>query len=734
MASKKIAFEINLDASQASKSIGDLESSISGLKDNLKEAEVGSKAFQDIAEAIDAAESKLEGFNDTLNGTIGGVKAFDSEVLDTAKTLGGLEQGIEDAKKSLAGLEIGSDEFNKIAKSIQGAEQRVKDFELEFESLDFEQKLTAGFDSLTAVAGGFAAAEGAAALFGAESEALEETLIKVTGALALAQGLRDVGNGIIAFRKLAKQNQALNKVVKVGTTIQKGFNKVLKASPLFLLVTVLAAVAGGIGILILAWKEWGQAIDGAAIKQRQFNKIQKEAEESYGGQVALIEKYKEVAQDASKTDEERAQAVRELEKELDVANGTLGDANGLTEEAIGLVDEHTESIKANARAKAAQQLVEENAIKLLEAENVAVQEASTSWDLFAVVSGNVGVATDVQNASRQKSIDLAEVELDKSTELVLQFQKEADAGTEKEEAKEEAAADADKKSSARSAARKSAADKAQAEQDKLDALAQKAREEEARKRAAFLLAQLNLEEEINFRRQTAEDQAITKRQQQFDAEIAKAEGNAELEKEVLTDLLQDIADIEDKFRQERIAADEAARDKKDADDKAARDKKTAEELAAREEELDNLQGKLDFANAANDAFVKDEAARNKIRKALALAQIAIDTARAVSAAIASGAGIGFPQNIPAIIAGVTAVLSGIASAKAILGEAGDVDVSSIGGSAAAGAGGVPIDSLNQASTLIDNSNQDRQTRVIVVESDITDTQNTVATIEEQATI
>ena len=53
-------------------------------------------------------------------------------------------------------------------------------------------------------------------------------------------------------------------------------------------------------------------------------------------------------------------------------------------------------------------------------------------------------------------------------------------------------------------------------------------------------------------------------------------------------------------------------------------------------------------------------------KALALAEIAANTARGIAAAVAAGAGLLFPANIPAIASGISAVLGGIAQAKSAL--------------------------------------------------------------------
>ena len=84
-----------------------------------------------------------------------------------ANTIEGLESSIEQLRELQSGEQIGSKAFNDLGRAIQQAEGQIKDVELAFESLDFEQKLTAGSDAVVGLAGGFAAAEGAAALVGA---------------------------------------------------------------------------------------------------------------------------------------------------------------------------------------------------------------------------------------------------------------------------------------------------------------------------------------------------------------------------------------------------------------------------------------------------------------------------------------------------------------------------------------------------------------------------------------
>lgn len=78
------------------------------------------------------------------------------------------------------------------------------------------------------------------------------------------------------------------------------------------------------------------------------------------------------------------------------------------------------------------------------------------------------------------------------------------------------------------------------------------------------------------------------------------------------------------------------------------------------------------AGAARDlagtlAAIADEG--SAAQKALALTSIAINAAVGVSGAVKSGADVGFPQNLAAILIGITAVLSGIAQARSLLGFA-----------------------------------------------------------------
>ena len=174
---------------------------------------------------------------------------------------------------------------------------------------------------------------------------------------------------------------------------------------------------------------------------------------------------------------------------------------------------------------------------------------------------------------------------------------------------------------------------------------------------------------------------------------------------------------------ERIRQEQADRETKRIED----------EFALREKRLDSVQVGLDILNNGADAFVKDEEKREKIKKKLAVAQIAIDTARAISSGIAAAAGIPFPGNLIAFLPTIATILGNMAQAKKLLGSSGGgaastpSALSSAGASSGGAAAGVPINPNSNTSTILGD------TKVFVTETDISATQNQVGVIEASAT-
>lgn len=104
--------------------------------------------------------------------------------------------------------------------------------------------------SITALAGGFSAVQGAAALFGGESEDVQKALLKVNAAMALANGLQQISTALQKEGSLARIADS----VATGTQIavQRIYTAVTGQATAATLAFKIALAATGIGLVIVA--------------------------------------------------------------------------------------------------------------------------------------------------------------------------------------------------------------------------------------------------------------------------------------------------------------------------------------------------------------------------------------------------------------------------------------------------------------------------------------------------
>jgi hypothetical protein len=604
---------------------------------------------------------------------------------DATNTIDGIENRIEELIAQRNELQIGTKEFEKVSREIQGLQTDIKNVELQFESLDFEQRLTAGMDAVTGLAGGFVAAEGAMLLFGNESEALEETLRRVGGALALTSGLRDLANGVIAMRKFGL-------AAKLATARQWALNVAMNANPIGLIVLALAALTAGVLAYAAATREVSDEERLAAIRREQLIDATKEARKSIAEEKVELESLLRIARDKNASDKARAEAVKQLNELSPEYLGALTTENVLTEEGTKLVDKYVEALEKRAMAEALQS-------KLVELQKQKIDNLTASEEDL------VGIA-DISKLTWEELNDIDKARAKRKEIAIENAEKENEAIDEQigvltqmlaKSKEDELQTDANTRAyEANAAATKKAKTEKellieQMKQESLELEKLTINREEALDKYQKLLAV-----EVEATRTAATDEAAVE-EEKFDFLSAMGAAYAQGETE----------------RIEQVRADAEAAD------------------AERQANLDKAQQGIEFLGLVNNAFIKDEEKREKIRKALAIAQIAVDTARGISAAVAAGAGIPFPGNIPAIISGVSAVLAGIIQAKGVL-KSSDATPSVEGAisGASAGGGGVPLNNISNTAALVDQQQQEMTTQVVVLESDITTTQENVTAVSE----
>jgi hypothetical protein len=142
------------------------------------------------------------------------------------------------------------------------------------------------------------------------------------------------------------------------------------------------------------------------------------------------------------------------------------------------------------------------------------------------------------------------------------------------------------------------------------------------------------------------------------AEIQANADTAAVSLEIASNAINALAQLKDMEAEQNIARINRERD--------------AQILAIQNSTLSEEQKALKIAEINKKAEAKAAAERKKnaeSQKRFALIQIALDTAKGIAAAVAAGAGLIFPANLPAIASGIAAVLAGIVSATAAVNSA-----------------------------------------------------------------
>ena len=231
-------------------------------------ADEAAKDFQDFAKATNVANDSVEGLNKTFEQAYGEIQPLTTRMGEAEDRLYELAAAGDTTSKEYQGLLTKVGEYRKV--------QIQTDLAVDQAAQTMSQKLGG---ALTGAASGFAAVQGVMAITGSESEALEESLLKVQGALALQQGVQ----GVLEYTKsvgLASKATAI-------------WNAILNLNPLALIattiigiVTYLVTFTDALDVAIQSLKNLGDAIGLTNFAEEEL------AEERRKRNVAQMERQK----------------------------------------------------------------------------------------------------------------------------------------------------------------------------------------------------------------------------------------------------------------------------------------------------------------------------------------------------------------------------------------------------------------------------------------------------------
>jgi hypothetical protein len=198
------------------------------------------------------------------------VKSETEQAQGQFKTLKQELRSIENQLNKMAEAgEDGSEAFRKLQKRAGEVRDQVGDTKAAINALASDTfKLDAFSQAAQGIAGGFAAAQGAMALFGGENQAVEEAIKKTQGAMALLQGVTAITNILqkesafsLAFLGKAQTENAV--ATNVATTATKGFSRALIA-------TGIGAIIVLIGTLVAYWDDLKEAVGGVSKETENY--------------------------------------------------------------------------------------------------------------------------------------------------------------------------------------------------------------------------------------------------------------------------------------------------------------------------------------------------------------------------------------------------------------------------------------------------------------------------------
>ena len=244
--------------------------------------------------------------------------AKETIVLDIQTNGDKAEGSVKSLKAQLkeAQAEVGkmADKFGETsAQAVQAAKRaaelkdRIGDAKALTDAFNPDKKFQAFSQALSGVAGGFSAVQGAMGLMGAETKDVEKTLLKVQSAMALSQGLSAITESADAFKNL--------KAVAVNAF--QAIKGAIGASGIGLLLIAL-------GTVVAYWDDIKEAVSGVSNESKKLLETQKKSQESAQKSLDAVSKQENILKLQGKSEREilqlkmkgTAEVIKSLEAQI----------------------------------------------------------------------------------------------------------------------------------------------------------------------------------------------------------------------------------------------------------------------------------------------------------------------------------------------------------------------------------------------------------------------------------
>ena len=253
------------------------------------------------------------------------IKVLEIDTKPAETSIKDLRKQLKGFKDEMANLEEGSDAFLEVANKAGQVKHQLDEINesVKGASSDFGDMVGNVTNVTAGIVGAFEAVAGGLQAMGVESAAVDETIKRMQGLMAVVQGLSSIDDGIKSFDKLTKAKQGSSGAMIVFKTI---------SNPV-----ALAAVAAVVVAIGAAWNKFGDSIresipaldkfikklDGTAAKEAERLA---EAQKKFNEELAVSnEEVAKILEERklSKLTQEGREELKRLQDDLKIAKNEL---------------------------------------------------------------------------------------------------------------------------------------------------------------------------------------------------------------------------------------------------------------------------------------------------------------------------------------------------------------------------------------------------------------------------
>lgn len=319
---------LNLETNDAEITLRDLKDEIKSLRKELDDCAVGSEKFKSTLDDLTTAQTKLKNATKTSNEAM--ENSYDALVNKMSDLKKQWRATADEADRANLGQQIAeiNTQLKDLDASLGNYQRNVGDYSSAFDGVTMKiEGGVAKFEKFNNVSrsiiGSFDLVEGGLKAIGVESEEVNALMDSMQGAMMLTNGLQSVKEGVQAFT-------ALRTSVTAATAAQTALNAAQMANPIGVVVVAVTALIAGLTALVKIvkknrdeeeqLKEAYEATNRVIEDRISTQELEIQLMEARGeAQADILQKEKEYAELNLKTTQDRIKAI---EAELE-STGTL---------------------------------------------------------------------------------------------------------------------------------------------------------------------------------------------------------------------------------------------------------------------------------------------------------------------------------------------------------------------------------------------------------------------------